>query len=79
MFGQLDTIYANFLNHFPTVLHPIISIILFIILVVAIFQTIKKNFVWIILLIILLPASIPILESVWKSVMGILSFLLSSH
>lgn len=79
MFSQLDTLYQSFLNHFPAFLHPIISIGLFALLVIAVFQTLKKNFLWIILLIVLLPASVPVLKSIWNSILGVLQYLLGSH
>ena len=53
-------IYTQFLNYFPTSLHPIVSFLLAILLVYGIIKVIQKEFVYIIVLVVLLPASLPI-------------------
>jgi hypothetical protein len=72
----LQNLYTQFLSHFPGFLHPIISLVLVILLVYSIFQTLKRNFIFIILLIVLLPASIPILKSVWEGILAVIKLLL---
>jgi uncharacterized membrane protein YhhN len=74
---QILSIYAQFLSFFPSNIHGLVSFFLAVILVIAIFKVIKKNFIYIILLIILLPASIPILKSVWEGVVNLIDFLLT--
>jgi hypothetical protein len=77
MLGQFSSLYQQFLTNFPEQFHWLVSLILAGLLVFAIFQTIKRNFIWIILLIILLPASIPILTNIWESVVDVVKFLLT--
>jgi hypothetical protein len=74
--GQLQALYNEFLNIFPGFLHPFISIALALLLAYSIFQTVKQNFIWIIALIVLLPASIPILKDTLAAVIGVIKFLL---
>lgn len=71
------SIYEQFLSYFPDRIHGIISVVLAILLVVGIYKVIRRQFVYIILLIVLLPASVPILKNVWQQVLEVLKFLLS--
>lgn len=76
----MDTIfslYNQFLSNFPDKYHGLISLFLAILIVFSIFKVLKKDFIWLIVLIILLPASIPILKSIWDSIVEILHFLLT--
>lgn len=75
--SELYSIYNQFLDVFPDNLHWIVSLVLAALLVVAIFKTLKRNFIWIILLIVLLPASIPILKEVWEGALEAVKFLLT--
>jgi hypothetical protein len=75
--SELYSIYNQFLAIFPESLHWVVSLVLAGFLVLAIYQTIKRNFIWIILLIILLPASLPILSNVWDSILELIKFLLT--
>jgi hypothetical protein len=75
--SELYSIYNQFLEIFPDGMHWAVSLVLAGFLVLAIFQTIKRNFIWIILLIILLPASIPILSNVWEGAVEVVKFLLT--
>ncbi len=72
----LQGIYQQFLSYFPGFLHPIISIVIAILLVYSIFQTLKRNFIFLIVLVVLLPASIPILKSVVDILISFIKFLL---
>ncbi|MEK7618473.1 MAG: hypothetical protein AAB410_05005 [Patescibacteria group bacterium] len=74
---EIQNLYREFLNNFPENLQPIISIGLAVLLVYAIFKVIKKDFIFIIALVVLLPASVPILKSVWQGVVGFIKFLLN--
>ncbi len=77
MINQFSSIYSQFLSNFPDQFHWLVSLILAGLLVFAIFQTIRRNFIWIILLVILLPASLPILTNIWESVLEVIKFLLT--
>jgi len=76
--SQIQTIYLQFLANFPPNTRPIISIALAVFLVYSIFKVIKKDFIFIIAFVILLPASIPILQNVWVGVVAFLKFLLNT-
>ena len=74
---QILSIYTQFLNFFPKSIHGIISLLLAALLVVAIFKVLKKNFIYIIVLVILLPASVPILRNIWEGLVNLVKFLLT--
>jgi hypothetical protein len=74
----LQNLYNSFLSHFPGFLHPIISLLLVALLVYSIFQALKRNFIFIIILIVLLPASVPILKSVWEGLLAVIKLLLGN-
>ena len=75
--NEIQNLYLEFLGNFPENLQPIISIGLAVLVVYAIFKVIKKDFVYIIALVVLLPASVPILKSVWGGVVSFIKFLLN--
>lgn len=75
--NQIMSIYQQFLSYFPANLHGVVSLALAALIVIAIFKVIRKDFVYIILLIVLLPASVPILKSIWDSLVNIINFLLA--
>jgi len=74
--NEIQNLYIEFLSNFPTNLQPVISIGLAVLLVYAIFKVIKKDFIFLIALVVLLPASVPILKSVWQGVVAFIKFLL---
>lgn len=74
-FNQIYSIYYQFLNYFPKDYHFFISLVLAGLIVFAAFKVIKRNFIFIILLVILLPQSVPILKSIWEGLMQVLAFL----
>lgn len=74
---ELQNLYYQFLSVFPPVLHPFISIALAVFLVYSIIQVIRRDFIYIIALIILLPASIPILKSLGQALVQLIKFLLN--
>lgn len=73
--NQIQSIYNSFLSHFPVGLHPYISIVLGIVLFISIVQVLRKEFLWLILLIILLPASVPILKGIFDALIEVLKYL----
>lgn len=72
----LQDLYNQFLGFFPSFLHPIISILVVVFLVYSIVQALKRNFIWLIILVILLPASIPILKNIVSVLIGFIKYLL---
>jgi hypothetical protein len=76
---QIFSIYSQFLNYFPSSIHVIISLSLAALIVIGVFKVIKKDFIYIILLVVLLPASVPILKNIWDSALNIIKFLLTKR
>ena len=76
--SEIQNIYLQFLSNFPVGIRPIVSVGLAILLVYSIFKVIKKDFLYIILLVVLLPGSVPILKSIWAGIVTIVKFLLNS-
>jgi hypothetical protein len=74
---ELQNLYYQFLSVFPPVLHPFISIALAVFLVYSIVQVIRKDFIYIIALVVLLPASIPILKDFGNALIQLIKFLLN--
>lgn len=69
--------YEQFLSNFSAEYHGLISFCLAMLIVVGIYKIIKKEFIWLIVLVILLPASIPILKNIWQALIEALRYLLS--
>ena len=76
--SQIQNLYLQFLSNFPLSLRPIISIGLAVLVIYSIFKVIKKDFIWIVVLIIVLPGSLPILQSIWQGVVTFVKFLLNT-
>lgn len=76
--ADIQNIYLEFLNNFPVTLRPLISIGVAILIVYSIFKVIKKDWIFLVALLILLPASKPILQSVWQGVVVFIKFLLNT-
>ncbi len=72
----LEELYQNFLNYFPAFFQPIVSIGLAVLLVYAVFQSLRRNFIFLIVLVVLLPASIPILKDVAEVLIRVVKYLL---
>ena len=75
---QLQSLYVQFLANFPVNTRPVISIALAIFLVYSIFKVVKKDFIFIIVLLVLLPTSVPMLQNVWQGVVAFIKFLLNT-
>lgn len=76
---QIFSIYNLFLNFFPQNIHGIVSLALAALIIVGIVKVIKKDFIYIVLLVILLPASVPILKNIWESMVNVIKFLLTKR
>ena len=79
---SLDSVYGiynQFLSYFPDKVHGLVSFALAVLLVFGIYKILKKEVVYIILLVVLLPASVPILKNAWAQIMEILKFLLKTR
>jgi hypothetical protein len=74
----IQNLYLEFLKNFSVNLQPIISIAIAVLLVYSIFKVIKKDWIFLIALIVLLPASKPILQNIWEGVVSLIKFLLNT-
>jgi hypothetical protein len=74
--SEIQEIYLRFLGNFPEFLHPFISLALAVLVAYAVFQTLRRNFLYIIVLIVLLPAAVPILKSAGQGIVDLVKFLL---
>ena len=72
---DIQAIYLKVLSNFPTEIQPFVSLILGIVLVVAVLQVLKKNFIWLIVIIVLLPASLSILRGITNLLIAVLKYL----
>jgi hypothetical protein len=70
-------LYSHFLALFPASTHGIISIVLAGLIIYGIIKVIYKDFIYLILLVVLLPVSVPILKNVWQVVLSFITFLLN--
>ena len=75
---QIQSLYLQFLTNFPVGIRPIVSILLVILIAYSIFKVIKRDFIFLIVLIILLPGSVPILKSIWDGLVAFIKFLLNT-
>ena len=75
--GDIYAIYNQFLGYFPPKLHGLVSLFLVVLLIIGIYKVLKRQLIYIILLIVLLPASGPILKNIWQQLLAVLQFLLS--
>lgn len=72
---QIQDIYNKFLGYFPAEFHPYISLILGVVLFISIVQVLRKEFIWLIFLVVLLPASVPILKGIAEVIIDVLKYL----
>ncbi len=75
---DVQNLYLEFLNNFPPNLRSVISIGMAVLLMYSIFKVIKKDWIFLIVLILLLPGSKTILQSVWQGVLVFIKFLLNT-
>jgi hypothetical protein len=76
--ADIQSTYLQFLNNFPAGVRPEISIGLAILIVYSIFKVLKKDWIFLIALVLLLPASKPILQNIWDTVVLFIKFLLNT-
>lgn len=74
--NEIQNLYLQFLGNFPEGIRPVVSIVLAAFIIYSIFKVIKKDWIFIVVLIVLLPSSVPILKSVWQGVVGFVKFML---
>ena len=77
MLDQLFARYDIFLQQFPLLWHGPISLILALAIAGLIWHVLRQSGLWLILLLFLVPALIPVLRGVAVGIIEILKFLLS--
>ena len=73
--GNIQNLYLQFLAYFPVQFQPIVAIVTALLIIYTIIRIIRKDFIFIIALIILFPTSVPVLKSIWWGVVAFLQFL----
>ena len=73
--GKVQDLYVQFLNNFPVQYQPLVSVVIGVLIIYTIYRIIKRDFIFIIALVIFIPASIPVMKSIWAGVVGVLKFL----
>ena len=76
--ADIQNLYLEFLKNFPASVQPVISIGLAVLIVYSIFKVLKQDWIFLIALLILLPGSKTIVESVWQGILGFIKFLLNT-
>lgn len=71
-------IYQQLLSYFPPFLHTFISLVLAVFLIYSLFQVLKKNLIWLIVLVVLLPASVPVIKDIVDSIIAVIKYLLGN-
>lgn len=69
--------YDAFITNFPQQYQTLISLGLLAIIVIGLFQLLKKSLLWLILLLIFIPASVPILAKIGQGVLDFLKYIIS--
>lgn len=73
--GRVEELYIQFLANFPVGLQPIVSGVLGAIIIYTVFRIIKRDFIFILALVILVPTSIPVLKSIWAGLVTVIKYL----
>lgn len=76
---RIQDMYSQFLANFPVQYQPVVSVVVGLVIVYAVYRIIKRDFIFIVLLVILVPTSIPVLKSVWAGLVTLLKYLFNIH
>jgi len=66
-FERIFNIYNQFIGIFPDKYQWVVSIIIILALAAGLWNLIKKNWMWLVLLVVLFPGIVPILQNVFNS------------
>ncbi|MEQ1500241.1 MAG: hypothetical protein ABL917_02620 [Parcubacteria group bacterium] len=72
---KIQNLYLQFLANFPVGFQPLVSGVVAIIIIYAVFRIIKRDFIFILALVILVPTSIPVLKSLWVGLVSVIKYL----
>jgi hypothetical protein len=78
MLEQVYSLWLDFLALFPNSIRWLVSLVVFIIFVKIIINLVKKSFIWLLLLILFVPASIPLIKEIFSSLFNFLKLILPS-
>ena len=73
--AKLQDLYIQFLANFPAQYQPIVSLVLGILIIYTVYRVIRRDFIFIIALVILVPSSIPVIRSIWAGLIMVLKYL----
>lgn len=73
--GRIQDIYLQFLANFPIQYQPMVSVVVGLVIVYVVYRIIKRDFIFILALVFLVPTSIPVLESIWGGFVNLLKYL----
>ena len=73
IFNKIFDWYSKVFNFIPEKLRIILAIVIVAILVISIFKFLRKNFIWIIVIILLLPFTWPALKQIWEKLLVLVS------
>ena len=73
--GRVQELYMQFLNNFPAQFQPVVSVVVGVLIVYTIYRIIKRDFIFLIALAVLVPTSIPVMKSVWSGLLVVIKFL----
>jgi hypothetical protein len=69
--------YDTFIGNFPPQYQGIISLGLLAVIIITLFQLVRKNLLWLILLVVLVPASLPIFSRIGTGLIDFLKYIVS--
>lgn len=75
--SQLFAAYDLFIGNFPVQYQGIVSLGLLAVIVITLYQLIKKNLLWLALLVLFVPASIPILSKIGQGILLFIKYIIS--
>lgn len=68
--------YDAFIGNFATQYQGLISLGLLAIIIIVLFHLVRKNILWLVLLVIFVPASLPILRKIGEGILLFLQYIL---
>lgn len=67
--------YDTFISNFPAQYQGIISLGLLAVIIITVFQLVRRNLLWLVLLVVLVPATLPILSNIGTSLLDFLKYI----
>lgn len=71
-FERIFTLYGEFIAVFPEKYQWVISIIIILAIAAFLWNLIRKNWIWIVLLVVLFPGILPVLRNIFNSLATLL-------